>query len=41
MFVRSAPHRANLLSTKFTHMGVGVAKDSRGRIWVAEVFAQL
>ena len=41
MFVKSAGHRANLLNSKFTHMGVGVAKDSRGRIWVAEVFAQL
>ena len=41
LFVNSAPHRANLLNSKFTHMGVGVAKDSRGRIWVAEVFAQL
>jgi uncharacterized protein YkwD len=41
MFVNSSGHRANLLNSKFTHMGVGVAKDSRGRIWVAEVFAQL
>jgi uncharacterized protein YkwD len=41
MFVSSAGHRANLLKSNFTHMGVGVAKDSRGRIWVAEVFAQL
>ena len=40
-FVRSAPHRANLVNGRFTHMGVGVAKDSRGRVWVAEVFAQL
>jgi uncharacterized protein YkwD len=41
MFVSSATHRANLLNSKFTHMGVGVAKDSKGRVWVAEVFAQL
>jgi uncharacterized protein YkwD len=41
MFVASAPHRANLVNPRFTHMGVGVAKDSRGRVWVAEVFAQL
>jgi uncharacterized protein YkwD len=41
MFVSSAGHRANLLKSNYTHMGVGVAKDSRGRIWVAEVFAQL
>ena len=41
MFVNSSAHRANLVNGRFTHMGVGVAKDSRGRIWVAEVFAQL
>ena len=30
--VRRAPsgHRANLLKSSYTHMGVGVAKDSRG-----------
>ncbi len=41
LFVKSAPHRANLVNSRFTHMGVGVAKDARGRVWVAEVFAQL
>jgi uncharacterized protein YkwD len=41
MFVASSGHRANLLKAGFTHMGVGVAQDSRGRIWVAEVFATL
>jgi uncharacterized protein YkwD len=41
LFVKSAPHRANLLNSRFTNMGVGVAKDSKGRVWVAEVFAQL
>jgi uncharacterized protein YkwD len=41
MFVRSSAHRANLLNSRFTHMGVGVAKDRYGRVWVAEVFAQL
>lgn len=40
-FVRSAPHRANLLDAGFTHMGVGVHKDASGRVWVAEVFARL
>ena len=40
-FVASSPHRANLLNSGFTHMGVGVAKDKYGRIWVAEVFAAL
>ncbi len=41
LFVSSAPHRANLLNSGFTHMGVGVAKDAQGRVWVAEVFARL
>jgi uncharacterized protein YkwD len=39
--VSSPPHRANLVNSGFTHIGVGVAKDSRGRVWVAEVFARL
>jgi uncharacterized protein YkwD len=41
LFVASAPHKANLVNSRFTHMGVGVATDSRGRVWVAVVFAQL
>lgn len=41
MFAASAGHRANLLKSTYTHMGVGVAKDKHGRIWVAEVFARL
>ena len=41
MFVNSAGHYANLVKSNYTHLGVGVAKDSRGRIWVAQVFAQL
>jgi len=40
-FVNSAPHRSNLLNSGFTHMGVGVARDSSGRVWVAEVFARV
>jgi uncharacterized protein YkwD len=40
-FVGSSAHRANLLDRRWTHMGVGVARDSSGRIWVAEVFARL
>jgi uncharacterized protein YkwD len=40
-FAGSAQHRAILLDRRFTHMGVGVARDSAGRIWVAEVFARL
>jgi uncharacterized protein YkwD len=40
-FVGSSAHKANLLNSRFTHMGVGVAKDSKGRVWVVEVFARL
>ncbi|MCB0979914.1 MAG: CAP domain-containing protein [Acidimicrobiaceae bacterium] len=35
----SAPHRANMLSTSSTEMGVGVAQDANGWYWVTEVFA--
>jgi uncharacterized protein YkwD len=41
MFVSSSAHRSNLLNSGYTHMGVGVARDGAGRIWVAEVFARL
>jgi uncharacterized protein YkwD len=37
-FMSSPPHRANVLSTGFTEVGVGSARDSRGRLWVTEVF---
>ena len=40
-FAASPGHRANLLNPTFTHMGVGVAVAADGRVWVAEVFAQL
>ena len=32
---------ANLVNSGFTHMGVGVATDRSGTVWVAEVFARL
>ncbi len=41
MLAASSGHRANMLNSRFTHMGVGVAKDASGRVWVAEVFADL
>lgn len=41
LFVNSSAHRANLVNRGFTHMGVGVATDNTGRVWVAEVFAAL
>jgi uncharacterized protein YkwD len=40
-FVASTTHRSNLVNSQYTHMGVGVATDSAGRVWVAEVFARL
>jgi uncharacterized protein YkwD len=33
LFMRSAPHRANILSHRFRHIGVGVVR-ARERIWV-------
>lgn len=39
--VASPGHRANLLSARFTHMGVGVARGGDGNVYVAEVFAEL
>jgi uncharacterized protein YkwD len=41
MLVASDVHRANLLNSGFTHMGVGLATGPDGRVWVAEVFATL
>lgn len=38
-FMHSAPHRANVLSTRYTYVGVGVAY-ANGRMWVAEVFSR-
>ncbi len=32
-------HRRNLLSGTFTHMGVDVFRDSKGRVWLTEDFA--
>jgi uncharacterized protein YkwD len=37
MFLRSAPHRANVLSTKARQVGVAVVVRD-GTLWVAEVF---
>lgn len=41
MLKSSAGHRANMVNSRFTHMGVGVATDTSGRVWVAQVFADL
>ncbi|MDQ4059130.1 MAG: CAP domain-containing protein [Actinomycetota bacterium] len=37
MFMRSRPHKANILSREFRFVGVG-AKRARGRLWVSVVF---
>lgn len=37
--VGSTAHRANMLGD-FTHLGVGVWRDSSGRLWTAHVFAK-
>ena len=34
----SAPHRANILSATYTQVGVGVAVDRHGTLWVSEIF---
>ena len=34
----SSPHRANILSTSYTQVGVGVAVDRHGTLWVSEIF---
>jgi hypothetical protein len=39
-FMDSAPHRGNILRAEFTQLGVGVARDASGTIFVVEVFRQ-
>ena len=36
--MNSAPHKANILDRNFTQIGVGAARDSKGVLWIAEVF---
>jgi uncharacterized protein YkwD len=38
-FMASPPHLANILGS-YSHMGVGVAIDGSGRVWVTERFYQ-
>ncbi len=40
MFMRSPPHRENILRRRFTHMGLGVIKRD-GRIWIVQRFVDL
>jgi hypothetical protein len=37
-FMASSPHRANILSTGFTQIGVGTARGSNGKLYVDELF---
>jgi uncharacterized protein YkwD len=39
-WMTSAPHRANVLSAKFTETGVGLARSKSGRTYHAQVFAR-
>ncbi len=34
----SPGHQANILEPRFTHVGVGLYRDSQGRFWVTEMF---
>jgi uncharacterized protein YkwD len=34
----SPSHRLNLLDSRFTRWGLGVAKDTDGGLWVCELF---
>jgi uncharacterized protein YkwD len=36
--MRSTPHRANILSSAYTQVGVGAVVDSAGIMWVSEIF---
>jgi len=36
--VASPPHYANMVDTRFTHIGVGVYIDGSGVIWTTHVF---
>jgi hypothetical protein len=37
---RSPSHRANLLNTQVDSVGIGVAEDSKGGVWVCELFGE-
>lgn len=39
-FMNSPDHRANILDRDFTQVGIGVAVDKKGTIWVTQVFRQ-
>ena len=37
-WMNSSGHRANILSSKFTELGVGIARDSKGTIYWTQMF---
>jgi hypothetical protein len=37
-FMASSPHRANILSTSYTQVGIGTARGSDGKLYVDELF---
>jgi len=39
-WMTSAPHRANILSARFTEAGVGMARSKSGRTYTAQVFGR-
>jgi uncharacterized protein YkwD len=39
-WMTSAPHRANILSAKYTETGVGMARSKNGRTYHAQVFGR-
>lgn len=40
-FMNSSAHRTNILDPAVTHLGVGVAVDGSGQVWVTQVFMRL
>lgn len=38
-FTASAPHKANIINSSFTHVGVGAYISADGRLWVTQIFA--
>lgn len=39
-WMTSPPHRANILSARYTETGVGMARSTSGRVYTAQVFAR-
>ena len=39
-FMNSAPHRHNILDHDYTQVGIAQVRDSKGRLWVAQVFRE-